>query len=411
MLTPEWFTPDIGSDLWWKTQQKCGVPRIEQCSHQQCRVTFLWRQPAPTPDSQEVKAVWINITGITDHHQPTPPISLVHYPNTDVWYLSLILPSDWRGSYCLIPDPQGDIGLLEQDMFQRREWWREKFRHAEHDKLNSLRSWSAGRGMPVSPLHLPDAPPQLEWQAWERGENSPVNVKQLIWKSTRLGNTRRVSWYSTAEHESTLHQRLALLLDGQFWATTLPIAGPLQRLTDEGRLPPAVYVMPEIIDREHRGREYPCNSEFWQAVNEELLPLIANQLNWQHDPAKTIVAGQSFGGLASVYACLNWPEYYGKALSLSGSFWWPNRGQASGFLPQQLAQQAPSIASRKIILEAGRRETLICEANREMEKWLTYYQIPHELHYVEGGHDALWWRGSLLAGLQALWQDEYNDKN
>ncbi|MBT0719779.1 enterochelin esterase [Rosenbergiella collisarenosi] len=402
MLTPEWFTPDIGSDIWWRTQQQLGVPRIERLSDQDCRVTFLWRQP----DSQLTQAVWLNITGITDHHQPEPPVSLVHYPASDVWYLSLTLPAHWRGSYCLIPDTKQDIGLRSQDIFQRREWWREQFRHAEHDKLNSLRSWSAGRGMAVSPLHLPDAPPQVEWQAWERGEQSPVAVQEIRWESRRLGNSRRVWWYSTADHKTTPHRRLALLLDGQFWANTLPIAGPLQQLTDEGRLPPALYVMPEIIDREHRGREYPCNRDFWLAVNEELLPLIAKTVSWRPDPAQTIVTGQSFGGLASVYACLNWPDIYGKALSLSGSFWWPNRGHAAGYLPQQLAQHAPSKAPRKIILEAGCRETLICEANRELEKWLTYYHIPHRLQYVEGGHDALWWRGSLLEGLHALWQEE-----
>lgn len=406
MLIPEWFTSDTGSDLWWQAQQQQGIPRIERIDPQQCRVTFLWRQPTDATHSQQVQAVWINITGITDHHQPNPPTSLVHYSATDVWYLSLTLPANWRGSYCLIPDSKKDVGLLSQDIFQRREWWREQFQHAQHDSLNILRSWSAGRGMAVSPLHLPDAPPQIEWQAWDKGEQQPLPLKVITWNSTRLGNERRVWCYSTAKGEAVPHQYLAVLLDGQFWANTLPIAAPLQQLTDNGQLPAALYIMPEIIDREHRGREYPCNADFWQAINEELLPLIRQTFNWQHDPARTLVTGQSFGGLASVYACLNWPEYYSKALSLSGSFWWPNRGQASGYLLQQLQQQAPSIAPRHIILEAGCREALICEANREMDKWLSHYHIPHRLRYIEGGHDALWWRGSLLAGLQALWQDE-----
>ncbi|WP_241573496.1 enterochelin esterase [Rosenbergiella nectarea] len=406
MLIPEWFTSDTGSDLWWQAQQQQGIPRIERISSQQCQVTFLWRQPAETNDSQQVQAVWLNITGITDHHQPNPPVSLVHYPASDVWYLSLTLPAHWRGSYCLIPDSANDVGVLNQDIFQRREWWREQFQHAQHDSLNALRSWSAGRGMSVSPLHLPDAPPQTEWQAWDRGEQPTLPLKVIVWKSARLGNERRVWCYSTAKDEAASYQYLALLLDGQFWANTLPIASPLQQLTDKGKLPAALYIMPEIIDRQHRGREYPCNADFWQAINEELLPLIKQTFNWQQDPARTLVTGQSFGGLASVYACLNWPEFYGKALSLSGSFWWPNRGQAAGYLIQQLQQQAPSIAPRKILLEAGRREVLICEANRELDKWLSHYHIPHRLHYVEGGHDALWWRGSLLGGLQALWQDE-----
>ena len=406
MLIPEWFTSDTGSDLWWQAQQLQGVPRIERIDTQQCRVTFLWRQPAHPADAQSIQAVWLNITGITDHHQPNPPVSLVHYPASDVWYLSLLLPAHWRGSYCLIPDSTNDVGVLNQDIFQRREWWREQFQHAQYDSLNALRSWSAGRGMSVSPLHLPDAPPQTEWQAWDRGEQPTLPLKVIVWKSARLGNERRVWCYGTEKSEDASYQYLALLLDGQFWANTLPIASPLQQLTDKGKLPAALYIMPEIIDRQHRGQEYPCNADFWQAINEELLPLIKQTFDWQQDPARTLVTGQSFGGLASVYACLNWPEFYGKALSLSGSFWWPNRGQAAGYLIQQLQQQAPSIAPRQILLEAGCREVLICEANRELDKWLSHYHIPHRLHYVEGGHDALWWRGSLLGGLQALWQDE-----
>lgn len=406
MLIPEWFTSDTGSDLWWQAQQLQGVPRIERIDAQLCRVTFLWRQPTRSAEAPPVKAVWLNITGITDHHQPEPPVSLVHYPASDVWYLSLTLPTEWRGSYCLIPDSKNDVGLLKQDIFQRREWWREQFTHAQHDSLNALRSWSAGRGMSVSPLHLPDAPAQPEWQAWDRGEQSPLPLKVIVWKSARLGNERRVWCYGTAKADATSYQYLALLLDGQFWANTLPIASPLQQLTDKGKLPAALYIMPEIIDRDHRGREYPCNADFWQAINEELLPLIKQTFDWRQDPARTLVTGQSFGGLASVYACLNWPQFYGKALSLSGSFWWPNRGHAAGYLLQQLQQKAPVIAPREILLEAGCRETLICEANREMDKWLSHYHIPHRLRYVEGGHDALWWRGSLLDGLQALWQDE-----
>ncbi len=408
MHSPEWFTIDTGSTTWWRQQQQQGLPRIERINAQSCRVTFLWRQPTSQTSTQPIQAVWLNITGITDHHQPNPPTSLIHYPETDVWYLQLILPADWRGSYCFIPDTVLPAVVENQDIFTRREWWRQQFHRAQHDPLNSLRAWSAGRGMPVSPLHMPDAPAQPEWDGVDYGKQFFTAPHHFTWQSQRLGNQRRVWWYRTGEltHE---HTRLAILLDGQFWAQTMPICGPLQQLTAEGKLPPAIYVMPDIIDREHRGQELPCNPEFWQAIRDELLPQIKKECHWQHDATQTIVAGQSFGGLASVYAVLNWPETFGNALSLSGSFWWPNRGQAAGALIEQLQKTSPPVGKRKIFLKAGCREKVICEANREMQHWLTHYHIPHSLTLVEGGHDALWWRGSLLNGLQTLWQDEYND--
>ena len=76
----------------------------------------------------------------------------------------------------------------------------------------------------------------------------------------------------------------------------------------------------------HRSRELPCNADFWLAVQEELLPLVKTTTAFSDDPQRTVVAGQSFGGLSSLYAGLNWPARFGCVLSQSGSYWWPHRG-------------------------------------------------------------------------------------
>ncbi|MCP6060540.1 alpha/beta hydrolase-fold protein, partial [Klebsiella pneumoniae] len=67
---------------------------------------------------------------------------------------------------------------------------------------------------------------------------------------------------------------LAVLLDGQFWAESMPVWPALASLTHEGKLPPAVYVLIDVIDTAHRSRELPCNPDFWLAVQEELLPQV-----------------------------------------------------------------------------------------------------------------------------------------
>lgn len=406
MHIPEWFTADAGSGNWWQQQIQQGIPRIERLNAERCRITFLWR--APHNSATPIEAVWLNITGVTDHHQADPPTTLIPLPATDLWYYQLELPSDWRGSYCFIADQQPANVPPSDDLWQRRDWWRVRFPFAEPDRLNPLQSWASGRGMRVSPLHLPDAPAQPAWQALDQGTSQQLPLNTLIWQSQRLANQRRV-WIYTTGQAADSSRPLAILLDGQFWANTMPIAGPLQKLTDNHQLPPAIYVMPEIIDREHRSRELPCNADFWLAVRDELLPLLAEQFNWQVNPRQTLVAGQSFGGLSAVYATLNWPESFPKALSLSGSFWWPDRNAASGYLPTHLRQHPPAPATRHIVLQAGRREKTICDANQAMHKLLNHYQIRHSLTLIEGGHDALWWRGSLLSGLQTLWQDLVHD--
>jgi enterochelin esterase family protein len=80
---------------------------------------------------------------------------------------------------------------------------------------------------------------------------------------------------------------------------------------------------------------------------------------------RTVVAGQSFGGLSSLYAGLNWPQRFGCVLSQSGSYWWPHRGgQQDGLLIEQLKAGEISARGLRIVLEAGRNEPLIFRANQ-----------------------------------------------
>lgn len=119
----------------------------------------------------------------------------------------------------------------------------------------------------------------------------------------------------------------------------MPVWSPLAALTREGRLPPAVYLLIDAIDNQRRGVELPCHRDFWLAVQEELLPLVHGYAPFNDRPDRTVVAGQSFGGLAAMFAALNWPQRFGCVLSQSGSYWWPHRdGRGTGFIGEQLRQ-------------------------------------------------------------------------
>nr|MBA2815997.1 MbtH-like protein [Candidatus Pantoea persica] len=162
--------------------------------------------------------------------------------------------------------------------------------------------------------------------------------------------------------------------------------------------------MIDIIDRDHRSRERPCNPEFWLALQEELLPQLQGWAPHRSSDADTLVSGQCFGGLSSVYAVLNWLQRFGGAVSLSGSFWWPERGQPNGRVIQQLKQGAFRDAPSRFYLEAGRREHLIFKANQQLKQDLSAAGHQVLFHPVDGGHDALCWLVGLLNGLKAMWQ-------
>ncbi|QJQ17692.1 enterochelin esterase [Enterobacter hormaechei] len=389
-----------GSEAWW--QAKDGPERER---HQEnYRVTFWWRDPAGTQKTSTVKRVWLYVTGVTDHHQNARPQSLERIPDTDVWQWQGEFSPEWRGSYCFIPsDNENDFAsaVFEGDQPDRmalREGWRKLLPHAVSDPLNA-QSWRGGRGHAVSALEMPEAPVQPGWNHPDTPYKKPVCIE---WHSARLKNRRRV-WIFTTGDESP-ERPLAVLLDGQFWAESMPVWPALASLTLEGKLPPAVYVLIDVIDTAHRSRELPCNPDFWLAVQDELLPQVKSMVPFSDRADHTVVAGQSFGGLSSLYAGLNWPQRFGCILSQSGSYWWPHRGaQQDGLLIEQLKAGDKTARGLRIVLEAGRNEPLILRAKRAILAEL-HTQQPVFWRQVDGGHDALCWRGGLTQGLMTLWQ-------
>nr|MBA2815996.1 Ferric enterobactin esterase [Candidatus Pantoea persica] len=196
---------------------------IETADNGECDVTFFWRDPQGIEITSPTRRVWINITGVTDHHQHAAPHYLSRLAGTDVWYWRTRLPANWRGSYCLMPDSDPAAFEDEPDMQALRAWWSQKFPSAQSDALNPLRGWSDGRSMRVSPLHPPDAPDQRIWQAVDKGRAPALPLQHHIWQSARFGNCRSVWIYATGAAQPS-ERPLALLLDGQFWANSMPVA-------------------------------------------------------------------------------------------------------------------------------------------------------------------------------------------
>lgn len=389
-----------GSEAWW--QSKNGPEWVREQG--KYRVTFWWRDPAGTQQTSAVKRVWLYITGVTDHHKNARPQSLERIPDTDVWQWQGEFSPQWRGSYCFIPsentdDFSPDVFHGEQpDRMALREGWRKLLPQAMSDPLNA-QSWRGGRGHDVSALEMPDAPVQPGWDRPDTPYRQPVCIE---WHSRRLGNRRRIWIFTTGNDDP--ERPLAVLLDGQFWAESMPVWPALTALTLGRKLPPAVYVLIDVIDMAHRNNELPCNPDFWLAVQEELLPLVKQRTPFSDRADRTVVAGQSFGGLSSLYAALHWPQRFGCVLSQSGSYWWPHRGgQQEGLLIAQLKAGEKTARGLRIVLEAGRNEPLIYRANQAIYDEL---HTPQQVYWrqVDGGHDALCWRGGLTQGLMTLWQ-------
>jgi iron(III)-enterobactin esterase len=376
---------DVGSSAWWEGVAAAGTP-LQAPDGENVELAFLWR-------GTDCAAVYIDVYSHTPH-----PVSqrtaLARIGSTDVWVWRTTLPADWRGSYFLLPVREGQEAPAERKAV--RAWWIDLMaRQASADPHNPLPAHGTGWGVPLSPLLLPQAAVHPGWTA----PASADGMTCLRWHSDRLDVARDVWTIRTGSAEGPLP--LVLLLDGQYWARQMPVAGALRALTAQGTLPPAVYVLIDAVSPALRGAELPCNEAFWLAVQEELLPMVHP---FPRNPSDTIVAGQSYGGLAALYAALRFPRCFGCVLSQSGSFWWPDpaRTEGDGWLAEQVNAGLGADARIVALLEVGCYETEMLGVNKAMAATLA--QAGHTVHYTEvrGGHDPICWRDGLLDGLARL---------
>lgn len=387
--------PDLGSAAWWQDIRAAGTPLRGPHANGDVELAFLWR-------GADCAAVCIDVYSHTPH-PVTQRTHLQRVGTTDVWLWRTALPADWRGSYFLLPLRAGQEAPRERAALRR--WWIDLMeRQASADPFNPLPPHGTGWGVPLSPVLLADAPVHPGWRIPPEAEGLTLQR----WHSTRLDTARDIWRLRTGPLDA--RPALVLLLDGQYWARQMPIAGALLRLTEQGILPPAVYVLVDAVSPALRGQELPCNEAFWLAVREELLPQVYRH---EIDPRRTVVAGQSYGGLAALYAALRWPDCFGCVLSQSGSFWWPDpsRTTGDGWLAQQVRADPGGGASIRVLLEVGCYETEMTGVNRAMASALA--DGGHAVHYrqVRGGHDWICWRDGLLEGLAQLLNDTTTTKD
>ncbi len=408
---------DVGTAQWWQDVAMQGTPLQLTRDGQQVQLTFLWREQASIWQAQPCAAVYIDMYSHTPH--PTDQLtSFSKIPDSDVWVWQTVVPDDWRGSYFLMPvtaddlPPQPDPSVNQRQ--QIRRWWINSMQqYAVADQLNLIASHAGAWGGALSQIQLGNARPFAEWILVDQQKKPAVQgqLQVLDWRSSLLSNQlssqRKVWCHATIVIANAAMEDLPLviLLDGQYWANSMPIFSVLDALTDKGQLPPAVYVLIDSVSPAQRSQELPCNATFWQAVQQELLPMVQALHPVTDCPEKTIVAGQSFGGLAAMYAGLHWPQRFGAVISQSGSFWWSDDHShhqptdQTGWLTQQVQQGLSTGQPLNVFQEIGCYEDSMLQDNRMLREALI--EAGHQVFYQEfrGGHDWICWRDGLLQGL------------
>ena len=266
-------------------------------------------------------------------------------------------------------------------------------------------SCTFGNSGVASILELPDALVQ-PWHA--RRQDVPRGDVTRHELALDGDESSVVSVYTPPDHTSDgAPYPVAVMFDGGSWMT-LDVAATFDNLIADGLVPPMIALLIESIHGAarfgpDRVRNLTDPDIFMPFLLEELIPFVDANWNVSADPAKTILVGQSLGGLAVAHAALTAPHRFGGVVGQSSSFWWP--GGPSGRLTGEdvlLAYSTGTPAPIRFFLEAGATERDLLEQNRRMRRVLEERRYDLTYREYQGGHDYACWRGGLADGLIAM---------
>lgn len=384
-------------DAFWRQVAKDGTPLIEPMpgTGDEVLVTFLWRAAQPV----ERVVVVGGLAGDNARRN-----QMAHLDDTDLWYRSYRSRADARFTYLLSPnDSLADSADLGDDPAA----WQIRAATFRVDPFNH-------HPFPDDPLVAPVASSVAllgaHAQPWlvERSGVPRGRLEARRFRSRLLGNERDVFIYTPPGYDGDgAPCDVLLLFDGWAYLDYVPTPTILDNLLAEGRIPPTVAVIVDYPTVEARNEELPCNRRFADFIAQELLPWVSQTYHVTDNPARTVVAGSSYGGLAAAYAAFRHPERFGNVLALSGSFWWGPGGPAEpDWLTRQFVER--SRLPIRFYLEVGLLEDLEhgppdqLAANRHLRDVLRARGYRVRYQEFNGGHDYLCWRGALADGLVAL---------
>ena len=308
------------------------------------------------------------------------PLPMRRLRGTDLWYATIELPRGARVEYRLL------------------------VRHGDHvesilDPLNPRERTGPASHMSVLEADGYAAP----W--WTRPDNGavPGELTELTLPSRALRRDAHVTVYSPARMRADDRLPLVVLHDGGDFINHADIGLVLDNLMDARLVADCVVAMTHPGDRL---KEYGAGAAHSRFLTAELVPELEKRLPLRGEPAGRILAGASFGAIASLTAAVRAPGFYGGLLLQSPSFLFTLVGRSHeggpAFEPVVRfvngIRADPQLVTEKIAVTYGAFEHA---AHRILAMVDTLEHMADEVRVVESldGHTWVGWRDRMLDGL------------
>ena len=359
-------------------------------------VTFSWQESDPGNSCHDVL---VRLIGVTDHAYDDGDLSgfLMRQGDDGRWSLRLRLPSTLRTSYQICPIRDSPL-----EGHPPQERWMSILGAGVPDPLNPLllaAGTTYGNPGAASILELPQAPPQ-PWHAPRPGVARGTMTRHEI--GSAAGDPAIVHVYLPAGYQpqgSPLP--LVVLFDGLWWMR-LNVAATFDNLIADGATPPMVVAVVESIHGAPRWHALTHPGVYEPFVLDELLPWLTSEWKVSDDPDRTVLAGQSLGGLVTTHLAHSHPHRFGWVIGLSAAMWWGGDDD-SGLSGKQILDAiagSPRVGVR-FFLDVGSRERDLLDSVRLMRDTLRSCGYDVRYREYDGGHDQACWRGGLADGLVA----------
>jgi len=397
----------------WKEIEEIGTPIFEDIEgdNKYNLITFVFRE------DEEVENIVCNSFFVNEDIKEG---LLERIEDTNIYFKSHKLLKGIRETY----------NYSKNNPLEPKNPFENLFKYADSilpDPFNSKKSLYKvdGISFPVNEIESPDSPPQPYYG--ERTNIDHGKVEEFTSHSEVLNNKRKILVY-TPPNYSKKHSpyHFLLLFDGILFEETAKVSSTLDNLIADDKIPPIIAIMVENfipVNIALRSCELPPNPKFLEYVIKELLPWAHENFNITIDPSQSVIAGASYGGIASAFIAFKHPEIFTNILSMSGTYswypsaeywlqriknidnfehWWTKEDEKEAeWLTRQFAQSKK--LPLKFYLDVGVLEEEspinLLISNRHFR---TVLQAKGYLvHYLEflGGHNLVCWRGSIADGL------------